>query len=69
MNENVLAGVRCPKCGSPAPFRIVATCWALVFDDGVDESCEYEWDGDSLCECQTCSYTAKYIEFMEPDDD
>lgn len=67
-NENCLAGVRCPKCGYAEQFRIVATCWAEVLDDGVVGAHEYEWGEDSWCECQGCLYAAKYIEFLEPDD-
>jgi DNA-directed RNA polymerase subunit RPC12/RpoP len=68
MNENVLAGVRCPKCGFTDCFRIAAICWAEVIDDGVEGADEYEWNEDSWCECYRCSYAAKYVEFMEPDD-
>ena len=68
-NENCLAGMACPKCKSKGPFRIVATCWALVCDDGIEDTTEHEWEDDAACICAHCKHDAKVKDFQkrEPD--
>lgn len=64
-NENCLAGMACPKCKSKGPFRIVSTCWALVHDDGIDDTTEHEWDEESACICAHCKHDAKVKDFKK----
>lgn len=66
-NENCLAGMRCPKCAQTTRFRIVGTCWSMVYDDGVDETYEHEWDEDSVCACPDCGHIAKVKDFYDPE--
>jgi len=57
-NENCLAGMACPECGSLGPFRIVVSCMMDVRDDGTDPSgCgDVEWNDDSYCRCGECNF-------------
>jgi hypothetical protein len=55
-NTNVLQGMRCPECGSLGPFRIEIITTALVFDSGVEDMGDNEWDNESACECIECGY-------------
>jgi hypothetical protein len=71
MNENVLAGMRCPECGSYGPFDIgvVVTGTARVTDDGFDYSeirgGEASWGPGDSCECVSCGHEATAGEFGE----
>lgn len=67
-NENCLAGMACPKCKSKGPFRIVATCWALVSDDGIEDTTEHEWEVDAACICARCKHDAKVKDFESKSD-
>ena len=53
MNTNMLEGMKCPKCGSEGPFRIVIEATALIFDEGVDtDEVEWvSWHKHSGCQC------------------
>lgn len=64
---NCLAGMKCPKCGHNASFKIEATCQATVFDDGVDYSVEYEWNAHSNCQCRSCEYRGLVGDFQGAD--
>lgn len=64
MNENCLEGMSCPVCGNQEPFEICGSCWFLVFQDGVDEPSEVEWDDSSPCRCPACGHTATVGYFM-----
>jgi len=56
-NDNVLAGIKCPACGSEGPFTIVGTATFLhVTDDGCDDFEGMEWDEESSITCNECSY-------------
>lgn len=55
VNSNCLDGYACPGCGSLGPFVIAATCIALVNDDGVQESWDYEWGAEATMTCSQCS--------------
>lgn len=65
MNTNVLAGLKCPKCGSYEPFAIVTTSWAKVYDDGVEGTEDHEWSGESPCVCLNydCKFSGKVKDF------
>lgn len=66
-NENCLDGMRCPKCKSEGPFRIVSICWVEVHDSGVEDSYEHEWEDLSPCICAEhgCLYSGKVEDFKE----
>ena len=64
-NTNVLTGLKCPKCGSLEPFSIATTCWARVYDDGIDQTEDHEWDGNSACVCLNpgCRFSGRIKDF------
>lgn len=65
-NENCLAGLRCPKCGSYGPLGIEVTAWAVnVTDDGIGDVEDAEWDRDSIIRCETCYEVATVADFNE----
>lgn len=65
-NENCLAGLRCPKCGSYGPFGIAITTWAAnVTDEGFSDVGDAEWDRDSIIRCETCNEVATVADFDE----
>jgi len=53
-NENCLAGMVCPKCGSEGPFDIISTSIATVHDDGVEHHRQVEWENTSPIYCCAC---------------
>lgn len=66
MNENCLEGVRCPECGQEDSFWIEARALCKVFDDGIEESQDFEWDENSFCMCSNsnCKFIAKVKDFQ-----
>lgn len=64
-NTNCLEGMACPKCGSEGPFKIVITAWALMFDDGIEETDESEWDDESPCICHECNHLGTVKDFED----
>ena len=71
-NNNVLAGRKCPKCGSEGPFEVTfrVTVRGEVADDGYylgDMSVvEDELLSDSSpTECTECGYEARMADFDE----
>ena len=64
-NENCLEGMRCPnsKCQSDGPFIITVTVTAKVFDDGVEDYQDPEWDDSSPCNCCSCDETGTVKNF------
>lgn len=67
-NTNCLEHMRCPNCGATEPFRIVATSWFRIFDDGVDDYGDVEWDAASYCRCEACNYTGIVADFTPSSD-
>ena len=63
VNTNCLEHIRCPSCGSSNRFRIAVTCWADVFDDGIAEYSDPEWDHNSIIDCPNCGHTATVADF------
>lgn len=52
MNDNCLAGMRCPQCGSEEPFRIEVTMLVDVWDNGTqDTGGDLDWARDAYAEC------------------
>lgn len=64
-NDNCLAGMKCPSCGSYGPFKMVVSCIALVTDEGIEETEDYEWDKTSYCACVNCQHDATVFDFTE----
>ena len=67
-NTNVLAGFKCPECGSFSPFRIEMTAVFDVTDDGTEVSGDSEWNDDSYCMCVQCEHSGIVEEFRTDDD-
>ncbi len=63
-NTNCLDGMRCPKCGSLEPMYISATCTVKVYDDGTDETGDFDWDKNSSCTCGLCGFDGLVAAFM-----
>lgn len=62
-NTNCLAGMLCPKCASPGPYNIHATCTVTVSDDGTTDARDFDWDNPNSCTCLNCDYTATIQDF------
>lgn len=63
-NDNCLEGMQCPKCKSLEPFVVVAKCFALVHDDGISDSWNYEWGHNAFCECTECNHAGTVKDFI-----
>lgn len=66
MNSNVLEGWKCPKCGATERFEVASKCWAIVVDDGIEESVEHEWSNDSPVRCTACDHGGTVLDFNPP---
>ena len=54
-NTNCLEGLRCPKCKAREPFYIMLkSACAVVYDNGVSEVTEPDWDSNSPARCISC---------------
>jgi Zn ribbon nucleic-acid-binding protein len=63
-NTHLLAGMRCPACGSAEPFRIEAVIVVLVHDaETEDLGGEYAWEPENHCECVACDHHATIKDF------
>jgi hypothetical protein len=62
-NENRLAGMRCPACGSDGPFYIECLAVFLVSDSGTDDCSGVDWSEDSHCDCHACCHHATVTGF------
>jgi hypothetical protein len=68
VNENCLAGVRCPDCGNTESFRVVALVWTVVGDDGAvldPEDMSMDYEPDSVAICRQCGKRAWWTDFHE----
>ena len=63
-NENCLEGWKCPECRSDGPFQIAATCWVTMYDDGADDSHDFEYDDSNTAICVGCSLAGTVGVFM-----
>lgn len=67
-NQNCLAGVTCPQCGNSELFKIRASVWVEVDDEGTDPMLpkqDIEWDDENLIDCGDCGHVGKLGEFKE----
>ena len=62
-NDNCLAGIQCPKCGSEETFFIVGTAVLEVTDDGVEDFNDADWEEDSYIRCRACDHQATVKDF------
>lgn len=62
-NSNVLDGLKCPECGSLGPYSILASCFATVTDDGIEETKEFSWQESAYCRCHSCDYQGTVDDF------
>jgi len=62
-NENCLAGMACPYCGSFGPFSIRAECTVEVTDDGTGDTKDFEWGEHSHICCCACNQQGTVAEF------
>ena len=62
-NNNVLAGMCCPKCKSEGPFAIQAQAEFVVSDDGTGEYSDVDWDDDSHTRCLACKHRGQVKNF------
>lgn len=69
MNTNCLKGVMCPKCGHTERFKIKASVWVEVEDQGTDPMLpgqDIEWEDDSFIDCGECGSVGRISEFSHP---
>ena len=68
-NENCLAGMRCPNCGTIEPLKIEITKVEMVqfYDEGSDETSggDMEWDSTNACECCECGHSDTVADFSK----
>lgn len=64
-NENCLAGMRCPDCGSYSPFDIVCNAVFTVTDGGTDDCRDVDWESSSPCYCVVCDKAGVVGDFYE----
>lgn len=63
-NENCLAGMQCPHCGSEGPFAIAIDTVCIVSDEGIEDQIgDSDWDRNSYCECRECGNAQKVMDF------
>jgi len=65
-NENCLAGMLCPRCGSEGPFAIESNCTMEWEDDGSDDDSDSdspEFSDNAECICKECGLNRKIEAF------
>jgi hypothetical protein len=63
-NNNVLAGMACPKCGSEEPISIEITMMVQYWDDGSDDyQGDMCWADTSYCQCDECYHHGTVADF------
>lgn len=63
MNDNCLAGFRCPKCGSEGPFDIATEDFTKWNDDGTWEQSEPSFAPNGMWYCCACKFEGKEEDF------
>lgn len=64
-NNNCLTGFHCPTCGSLEPFRIATISRATVYDEGITDTEDHDWNDHSHCECLECGQTGIVSDFTK----
>ena len=62
-NEDCLEGLKCPRCGSPGPFKIASCCITTIRDDGTEEIGDVDLSDESCCECPACGLRERATPF------
>ena len=62
-NDNCLDGMACPKCNHWDDFVIHISGYAVVTDDGTEDTEGCDWDADSFCKCRSCGFIGKVKDF------
>lgn len=62
-NTNCLEDFRCPACGYTESFRLVATCVIKLYDSGIEDSEEFEWEDRNWCQCCNCGHDGSVSDF------
>jgi len=68
-NTNCLEGMRCPRCGSYEPFRIVVSMTVLMYDAGSEDDPmggDQDWGDASYCACGACGTSGNVKGFQIP---
>ena len=70
-NDNVLAGIECPHCGSQGPFVMAVTRrgYATVSDDGFDDYDDYESEFEGPSECCDCGERFNFKNLEDNDEE
>lgn len=68
-NDHLLAGIRCPECGSYGPFNILCTAWFEVDDGGTGNPKNVGWDNESTVKCANCGKTGVEDDFTSMEDE
>ena len=63
-NTNCLDGMQCPRCKSNGPFKIRATAFFTVTDDGTAEFDDLEYDDSNYCCCPECDEDGTVADFQ-----
>lgn len=68
-NDNLLKGVKCPKCGHDKDFVYTMRANFLVTDDSIeiDEHPDFDLDGNVRADCLGCRYEAPLHLFQKKD--
>lgn len=64
-NDNCLAGMKCPNCGSLQPFYINAKACFKVCDEGTLDFTDVEWNASTFCVCVSCNHDGCVSDFTE----
>ena len=69
-NTNCLEGIRCPECGFEEYFYISGFCSLTVFDDGIVDTQNCDWDGDCDMTCgnPACDWTGQVKDAAQTED-
>lgn len=65
MNDNCLEGMKCPKCSSEGPYKILGVAWFLVDDDGTYDFDDVDWDDNTECKCTECNFLGITYNFKQ----
>lgn len=63
-NRGLLVGMKCPKCGSLAPFDLRVEATARLSDERMEQFWQLLWKETAKCVCVKCAYTARVRDFF-----
>lgn len=62
-NDNCLRDIACPQCGYRDRFRVAATSFFTMTDNGEDDHSDIEYDKSSFATCELCGHGGSMAEF------